>query len=367
MATGSMASKEARRIFRTTALAMLAIIVIVLFFRNLYDEREVTLKQTTGASVSGTISFTIVSPPTACAPINLTAVLNADNVSVDLSWTEPTSCIFNNYTLYYNTNVSAMENLDFSSATQNVTLSNTTTNWTDWDANSTQQRYYRVAVNASGLVNGANETAGKFDWQFIANSPKTIALPLQPVNKSVNRLIRPAQGYDADNPDTIMMLFGDNDYKVARWYGSSIGWANESWGNWNDLQLEPNVGYYLYPINNSYNATIVGLVPAKTNVTFSFIANSPNTMGIYQPYFYNLTTTLHPAQGYDPDNPDTIMMLFGDNDYKVARWYGSSIGWANESWGNWNDLMLEPGVGYYLYPINNSYSDTINMSSGVIP
>jgi hypothetical protein len=252
MATGSMASKEARRIFRTTALAMLAIVVIVLFFRNLYDEREITLKQTTGASVSGTISFTIVSP--VCEPLNLAAVLNADNKSVDLNWTLP-NCIFDNITIYYDTNVSAMENLDFASTTQNVTLSNTTTNWTDWDANTTQQRYYRVATYSPSSAKGANATAGKFDWYLTAGSPKTIALPLEPINKTLGYLIHPTQDLDVDKPDTIRMFYGDNQQKIAGWYGSSIGWYDEQ-GNWANLMLEPGVGYYMYPINNSYSDTI---------------------------------------------------------------------------------------------------------------
>jgi hypothetical protein len=357
MATGSMASKEARRIFRTTALAMLAIVVIVLFFRNLYDEREITLKQTTGASVSGTISFTIVSP--VCEPLNLAAVLNADNKSVDLNWTLP-NCIFDNITIYYDTNVSAMENLDFASTTQNVTLSNTTTNWTDWDANTTQQRYYRVATYSPSSAKGANATAGKFDWQFIADSPKTIALPLQPVNLSLAYLMHPVGG-TVDDPDKIRVFYGNHQQKVAGWYGSDWGW----WAlqDWDDLNLEANVGYYVYPINESYNTTIVGLVPPKTNVTFNFTANSPNSFGICQPYFYNLTESLYPAGG-TVDDPDKIRVFYGNHQQKVAGWYGSDWGW----WAlqDWDDLMLEPGVGYYMYPINESYNNTINMSSGVI-
>ena len=363
MATGSMTSKEVRRIFRTTALAMLAIVVIVLFFRNLYSEQEATLKQTTGATVSGSLSFAILSP-SACAPINLTAVRNADNVSVDLSWTEPTGCEFNNYTIYYSTNVSEMENFDFASAIPDVILPNTTTTWTDWNANSTQQRYYRVAANSSNIITGANQTAGKFDWYFIANSPKSIALPLEPVDTTLNYLIHPAEDLDIDHPDTIRAFFGNKSQTIAGWYGPSIGWYDEL-GNWSSLQLEPNVGYYVYPINNSYNTTIVGLVPAKTNVTFSFLAGSPASIGINQPYFYNLSESLHPAEDLDIDHPDTIRAFFGNKSQTIAGWYGPSIGWYDEL-GNWSNLMLEPGTGYYLYPINNSYSDTINTSSGVI-
>jgi hypothetical protein len=58
-----MASNEVSKIFRTTALAMLAIVVIVLFFRNSYDVGEFALKEVTGAATdSGTLSFTITYP-----------------------------------------------------------------------------------------------------------------------------------------------------------------------------------------------------------------------------------------------------------------------------------------------------------------
>lgn len=226
------------------AVLIILVIVSVLFISRIHAESLTPTAAATGNVI-------LVVPP--CQPLNLTATLNPDNKSVDLNWTSP-SCPFDNFTVYYDTNVSAMENLNFSTATQNVTLSNTTLNWTDWNANVVQQRYYRVAVKLGNITGGANKTAGKFDFEFINNSPKTIALPLEPVNRSLINLIRPAQDYDAVTPDNIRVFYGINQQKVAAWYGPTWKWWNLQ--NWNNLMLEPGAGYYLYPINNSYNNTI---------------------------------------------------------------------------------------------------------------
>ncbi|MFC1691103.1 hypothetical protein ACFL0W_02875 [Nanoarchaeota archaeon] len=301
------------------------------------------------------------------APETSLADMNEDNSSVDLNWTA--SADADSYTVYYSTNFSLIENLDIyniPSGVLNVT-GITDLNWTDALASQFNQRYYRVAAFKSVAGNLSEDINCKFDFQFFADSPRTFSLPCFPNNLSLNNVLRPAQGYDGDVQDSIRMFYydGGNKEKTAFWYGPDFGWSSFTTPPLD--YFEPGIAYYLYPINNSYNTTIAGSIWGNGSITFNFVKDSPKSISVPYPRFYFLNSTIRPAQAYDGNVQDTIRLYYsadGDNKQKTAQWYGPQWGWYSFSTPQLN--YLEPGKGYYLFPINNSYNQTINFSTGVM-
>ncbi|MFC1691105.1 hypothetical protein ACFL0W_02885, partial [Nanoarchaeota archaeon] len=103
------------------------------------------------------------------------------------------------------------------------------------------------------------------------------------------------------------------------------------------------------------------------SVVFNFTKDSPKSMGIPYPKYYFLNSTIRPAQGYDGSVQDSIRMFYHnglDNAEKTAQWYGSEYGWFSFTSPQLN--YLEPGAGYYSFPVNNSYTQQVNESQGIL-
>ncbi|MFC1691807.1 hypothetical protein ACFL0W_06535, partial [Nanoarchaeota archaeon] len=102
------------------------------------------------------------------------------------------------------------------------------------------------------------------------------------------------------------------------------------------------------------------------SVVFNFTKDSPKSIGLPYPKNFYLNSTIRPAQGYDAVLQDTVRMFYydGDNKQKTAQWYGPQWGWYTFSDPKLN--YLEPGEGYYFFPINNSYNQQVNKSQGVV-
>ncbi|MFC1691778.1 hypothetical protein ACFL0W_06380 [Nanoarchaeota archaeon] len=351
------------------------LLVMVVFFALAADfvilqADDIALARISGRQISPSssqgltsINITVAVPKNP----NLTLTLNPDNISIDLNWTD--SLTEGYYNVYFSSNLSLIENLDISNIPTGVSViyNLSDRNWTDYNADQDSQRYYRVAgINSAGQ-NLSTDTGCKFDFVFTASSAKSISLPCFPNNLSLNNVLRPSQTYNARNPDTIRLFYrynGQNKQRYAEWYGKEYGWYSSSTPDPLEY-LEPGIGYYMFPINNTYNNTITGLLLENYSVTLNFYENSPKTIGAPYPKYYPLADSLHPAQGLDFLNPDKIRMFYaGSGGQKYSYWFGTSNGWV--SYSAVPLTYLEPGVGYYLHPINNSYSDTINFSSGVV-
>jgi len=287
---------------------------LINYTADLYDIGTHAIRVYVNTASHNYYDFILTVNPTAFAAPELDCDINVtDMQSVLLNWSNVTNA--SHYDLYYGENYTDMKNLNLNESLP-ASISNLSSldqlQYTDFITNAIPKRYYRVASVKGALENISERTCGKFDINFVAGSILTFSPPVELKNASINRWLKPAQGYDASSPDTIRMFFYDSgsvqtEQKIASWFGS-FGWFSFSSYPLNDV--EQNIGYYAYPINNSYNATFVGLVKQPDeNITFNFTAGSIKTIGVSSVLHYNLSL-IQPTQGYDASSPDTARMFY---------------------------------------------------------
>jgi len=314
---------------------------------------------------SAVLNISIISGETTPSAPNLTtSLINCSESNIILNWSN-VSAEF--YEIYYSDNFTFISDLNPYNLDANITNITNSFNWTD--SSSSLKNYYKVvAVNELESINQTYKTAsniaGKFTVTAYQGSQLIISSPFNMTGKLLNETICPPQTAhnSSRSADKIRVFYGNNLQKYAYWFGSDYGWYSFSDPQLENLEL--NYGYLLHPINQTYNITLTGPLALSTQAILNITQNSVNTIGISYPLYYNLSTAIAPAQTYCGATgcADKIRVYYGEDQQKYSYWFGSALNWYSASTPELN--YIEPGYGYYLYPINQSYTETINFSDG---
>jgi hypothetical protein len=302
------------------------------------------------ANKTYTLNLTVMMP--LLMNITLDAYLiECNSTFVTLNWTD---IYADTYDLYYANNITYLWNLDPYTTIANI-IGLTTTQYNDTTAFTSHFRYYRIVGIKSGAKTMSN-IAGKISVDAIKGSAVTVSNPFNQSNISLNKLICPKQNYCGSTTcaDSIRVFYGNNQQKYAYWFGSTLKWFSPSVPKL--LEIEPNYGYFIKPINNSYNITWVGKVPTYgANITYNFTGSSAATIGVNYPRFYNFSPSFTPAQSNCGSTTcaDSGRVFYGFNQQKYAYWFGPINRWFSPSVPKL--LYIEPGYGYFFKPVNNSY------------
>jgi succinate dehydrogenase flavin-adding protein (antitoxin of CptAB toxin-antitoxin module) len=344
---------------------VLAVLLIVVNSYNLYENRDsLNLVKVTGLAFNTTsyVGVRVLSAASAVGFPIFNATRNIDNMNVDLDWAVVENA---SYDVYYSSNVSLLKNVS-QNCTESIPtgVSNFTglidTNYTDFTANTTQQRYYRVAAVNGSYCNLSNETWGKFDVEVLAatytfgtNEIDTLSIPLRPINASFANLLNVKTDWDfvawynaTKSPDP---GFESAYYFSGTWYGSI-------------QYLRPGQGYVFGPITTGSNFTVVGLVPEDNitvevyTATYTFGTNEIDNIGWDTPLFNCSFNTLLPSS----------------TDWDFVAWYNATKspdpGFESAYYfsGTWYGSIqcFRPGHGYIFGPITTGYNFTYNRSAG---
>ena len=146
---------------------MILIFILVSIFNSFLISYYVD--KITGRVTTGTATLTILILGVR-APYNLEARLNPDNISIDLNWSEIEEA--GSYTIYYSSNLTELQQINLTNLSPGITKVQgiTDNNWTDWNAENIQKRYYTVSSVLGTLENLSKEIVGKCDLEYIADS-----------------------------------------------------------------------------------------------------------------------------------------------------------------------------------------------------
>ena len=216
------------------------------------------------------------------APSSFVGSLNADNESVDLSWSTITTA--DSYNIYYSTNISAIMTMDPDKLVSDITTVNINDiNWTDFNASDVQKRYYRVGSVTNGCVN-LTDTTAKFTYYHTAppsNVFGTLASNWISVYLNVNFT---AESFLENIPNSLNPTIGrpDKSNTSGEFFTVHVkGLAG------NDFAIEQKIGYKV-TVDQPFNQTIVGKVaPPSYELSYSAPISSiygtlaSNFRGIY--------------------------------------------------------------------------------------
>ena len=267
------------------------------------------------------------------APVNLRAWLNqTDRRSVILNWTGSPDAT--QYNIYWDTNVTKMLTLDpyYAGAPDAVT---TRTNYTDMNAYTDQEKYYRVVAVKSPAFAKAPETAGKYNIS-IQEGPNLISVPLDQLHNDINTVIVPPP---TSTNDRIVKYVPGSGFTRTDYYGPTYKW----WGWFDTIDLDK--GYYMYPVQKDYELPIVGLVLTENRTVH--ISTGLNLVGWSSVYTKNISDVLLPPNNANFE--DRIIKYIPGDGFSRTDYYGTTYKW----WGWWSDIR--PGEGLYFYPTGASY------------
>ena len=284
-------------------------------------------------------------------PQNLSAEMNANNQSVDLSWSPVSGAQW--YLIYYTYNASNLLNESLMRGEKVANRSGQfNTSWTDAGDSAYISWYYRVV--AVGTSNATSvSVVGRFRVPVLqANlsgaKMNLVSLPITPTNSSISNIIRAA-------PSNLTTISYFSANATIPRYISAVYKA----GAWNGplTQLQPGKSYVVTN-TQGFNFTFAGTVPNETvQVVVNATNSTPgrievNTLGWTSSVItYDLNSTLN-ATG----------MAAGDT---VSYYNASSLAFetitrdANGWTGDFN--CLQPGKGYFFTAQNNytwSYNST---------
>ena len=242
-----------KRVIVRVVLLFLPFLSLLAIFLFVAKVSNAAVSQTHSSSV--TIGVSELS-----APENFTINLRDDNRTVDLNWSNVTNALY--YRIYY---VDSYNNSFFDiSIAQNATV--TDTNWTDFNANTTRERYYKVASVNGALENLSDVILGKYDLHFIANGDGSLGRNYMslPLNASLS-----ANSFIKSLPQSISPVITQldrSDSKVENFKPHTY-----TSGSFNNFTLTLDQGYLVF-VDESYNMTVVGRA-FTSNVTIPLIAN----------------------------------------------------------------------------------------------
>ncbi len=276
--------------------------------------------------------FTVFSGPTYIS-INITT----SNTTMELNWS---SALFaESYNIYITNNYTR----GFSE-TPNVT-GITDLNWTDYQAFTTERRYYKVGTVKGSTVALSAKTAGKHTIELIP----TWNLISTPFNITPWLLYNGTSGRDifVQPSKSIVSLwrYNSTDQSFDR-----TDYINKAWdpatGSEQFTELEAGRGYWA-EVNKTCNLTFFGIVPVH-NMTYG-LEDLYNVMGWYSPYDTLLydESIVEPID-VTPYNSVDVILRYNtpQNKFEVTVYY-PGWGWF-PSFNNKNFIYLNPMQGYYF-------------------
>jgi hypothetical protein len=118
-------------------------------------------------------------------PTNINATLNTTTGDIIIVWTPSNSSNVYDYVIYATDNYTQ----GFNFSDPYATVPNTSSNWTDFLANSTDERYYLIkANNTVGMEDRDYFVIGKFNLKMYTGW-SLFSLPLKPWNQDINSII----------------------------------------------------------------------------------------------------------------------------------------------------------------------------------
>jgi len=225
-------------------------------------------------------------------------------------------------------------------------------NWTDTGANSSVQRYYKIAAVRGNAEKTSFEVVGKYstklgyrnssvtDWNFIS-------IPLN---------ITKWELYNGTNDGYDLVVNPPNCVRSIWRYNSSYGWerTNYNGSTWqpatpsdeNFTRLEPLVGYW-FETNNSCTLSFAGQIPTENRTRD--LATVWSVTGWYTPV--NLTlgedTEFNPLYVVPADSIQEIDRYnYETREFEVTVHYPGYGWWP--AWNNQNFRSIDPIRGYYF-------------------
>jgi len=277
-------------------------------------------------------------------PTNINATLNTTTGDIIIVWTPSNSSNVYDYVIYATDNYTQ----GFNFSDPYATVPNTSSNWTDFLANSTDERYYLIkANNTVGMEDRDYFVIGKFNLKMYTGW-SLFSLPLKPWNQDINSIIytgtQDDQMWRYDANDTGDHYKGTDFYEGFGWFGDSeMSYIYNGMGYW---YYSHKGGYVTTPYNN----TIVGVVP-QADVTHT-IYEGWNLLGwtSANEKDANTASTFPNATNLDQlwryDSWDVSDRYKGSDYYEGYGWYGDFTN-------------VEPGRGYWYYSQNVATYDWI--------
>lgn len=303
--------------------------------------------QLTGNLIPGTTDVGILDLYAFVPAPEIDAYLNIDNASVNLNWTNITQAT--SYTLYYSTNLTALELLNLSSIPANVyNISGITTNkYNDTSAASVKIRYYRVAAVRGSLQNLSTNAVAKYTHTLIASSDGVLGrnLVAEPINASLN-----AQTY----LNAISTIYNPSVSKLDRSDSENENWVSQVVGLPTSLfNLTQEEGYLTF-VNVTQNYTFVGRV--WTNfITNKLIASSDGVLG------RNLVGVTYTQTGYNAQTYlNGLPTSYNPSVSRLDRTNAENENWVSQVVGLPTSLFnITEGEGYLAF-VNVSYNYSLS-------
>ncbi|MGC8929359.1 MAG: DNRLRE domain-containing protein [Candidatus Woesearchaeota archaeon] len=258
-----------------------------------------------------------------------------------------------NFNVYYSNNAT------FNFSAPNITT--TQTNYTDYLANNSRQKFYAVkCVDDIGRTDSNNFVVGKIDVELKAGW-NLISMPFNLTYKTLGQESVVGDPLPVVPKNSILRLYRFNassqNFEVTVHY-NNWGWYSSSNPNFN--VLEPGRGYWAYANQtcNSQNCKLM-LVGSKPETIKISLENGWNLIGWY--------SLLKPSLGEESVVGDPLPVVPKNSILRLYRFNASSQnfevtvhynnwGWYSSSNPNFN--VLEPGRGYWAYA--NKSNLTIN-------
>lgn len=295
----------------------------------------------TGAvTKSGTVSLTVVQPPT---DDDFRAYLADDDETIIVTWPNFTADM---YYFFITDNIS--QGFDYANPDASGPA---LFNYTDNTAKDVQQRYYSLIVEKLGNNFTLDKVVGKFDIPIYHSTQipgdvevNTISFPLEPYNKSIQNIFRWSSPFD-----TIMTY---NPLKMPNPGFDGVILAGIWFGDFDEINVTKS--YWLGIVDTPYNLTIVGAVPEDPiSVHIYNSTQIPgeieiNTIAYHSVYYNcNLSSILYS----NVTDGDTVMTY---NPEKLPNPGFDGVIYFNPTWmGQFS--CLEPGKGYTFGIVGQEY------------
>jgi hypothetical protein len=272
----------------------------------------------------------LVSPPAGIGRPVLEVNLNPDNISVDLNWTNVSA---DTYNIYISTDPN-----NFSS-TPNVT-GITDLNWTDINANNTQQLFYKVEAVKGPATNMSLETGCKYTYFIISSSDTLRGKNL--ITLACNRTI---------DAETFLLLSQNSSYltQLNRWDNAEVEnfQSHPKGSTVNNYSMALGRGYLMFTTeNNSFTLTGYAI---NSSVTLDLIASADSLKGknyVGLPF----TQTGHTAETFVQGT------INGSYITQLNRWDNPEVeNYQSHPRGSTvnNFTMDVPGRGYLFFTTEN--------------
>ncbi|MBU0757769.1 MAG: hypothetical protein KKF44_06885 [Nanoarchaeota archaeon] len=275
-------------------------------------------------------------------PGSLDIRLNQDNETIFLNWTAAPLAEY--YNVYITHNLSE----GFGGIPNATGI--TDLNYTDYSANTSLRKYYRVGAVRGEAIANASMTAGKHQfalydtWNLVTVSLNKSNWVLynstnngKDIFTSPGGCIHTIWRYNTGNDS-----FEKTDYVGGQWVPASM--------SENFTGLDPARGYW-FEANQDCNATIVGIVPEnQMNVSLDTEWNVVGWHSVYSPELFDASVN-NPVTTIPSDSVNSITRYNAqDNSWDVSIYYPAYTYWV-PSGPLYNFISLDPDLGYYFESI----------------